>query len=79
VETVKPEVVTSNFVVIFTEVLPFLLLAIIGVIIVAIVFFVKSYKRYRTNSKIVEQKLKLVETDIRETKQRLDRIEKNLK
>ena len=78
-ETVKPEVVTSNFVVIFTEVLPFLLLAIIGVIIVAIVFFVKSYKRYRTNSKIVEQKLKLVETDIRETKQRLDRIEKNLK
>jgi hypothetical protein len=79
VETVKPEVVTSDFVVIFTEVLPFLLLAIIGVIIVAIVFFVKSYKRYRTNSKIVEQKLKLVETDIRETKQRLDRIEKNLK
>ena len=78
-ETVNPEVVTSNFVVIFTEVLPFLLLAIIGVIIVAIVFFVKSYKRYRTNSKIVEQKLKLVETDIRETKQRLDRIEKNLK
>ncbi len=78
-ETVKPEVVTSDFVVIFTEVLPFLLLAIIGVIIVAIVFFVKSYKRYRTNSKIVEQKLKLVETDIRETKQRLDRIEKNLK
>ena len=78
-ETVKPEVVTSDFVVIFTEVLPFLLLAIIGVIIVAIVFFVKSYKRYRTNSKIVEQKRKLVETDIRETKQRLDRIEKNLK
>lgn len=48
-------------------------------IIISIIYIVKIFKRYLTNSKIVEQKLKLVETDIQETKQRLDRIEKNLK
>jgi hypothetical protein len=79
VEIVKPEAETSNFVEIFTNVLPFFLLALISVIIIAIVYIVKIIKHYLTNSKTVDQKLKLVETDIQETKQRLDRIEKNLK
>ncbi|WP_148630822.1 hypothetical protein [Bacillus sp. E214] len=78
-ETVKPEVETSNFVDIFTNVLPFFLLAVMILIIIAIIYIVKIFKRYLTNSKMVEQKLKLIETDIQETKQRLDRIEKNLK
>lgn len=75
-ETVKPEVETSGFVEVFTAVLPFILLAIIGVIIVAIVYIVKLVKRHLANGKITEQKLKMVETDLQEIKQRLDQIEK---
>ena len=77
-KTIKPEVETSAFVEVFTAVLPFVLLAAVVVLIVAIVYVVKIVNRYLVNGKIAEQKFKREETDIQEIKNQLDRIEKIL-
>ena len=77
-KTIKPEVETSAFVEVFTAVLPFVLLAVLDVLIVFIVYVVKIANRYLANGKIAEQKFKREETDIQEIKKQLDRIEKIL-
>ena len=78
-EIIHPEIETSGWVEVITTVLPIVLLTIIGVMIVAIVYIVKIVKCNLANTKIAEEKLKMEETDIQEIKQRLDRIEKNLR
>ena len=77
-KTIEPEVETSGFVEVFTAVLPFVLLAAVVVLIVAIVYVVKIANRYLVNGKIAEQKFKREEKDIQEIKNRLDRIERIL-
>ena len=54
---IEPEMKTSSFIGVFTDVLPFVLLALLVLLIVAIVYVVKIANRYLVNSEIAEQKV----------------------
>ena len=73
VKTENAEVETSGFVEVITSVLPFILLVIIAIIIFVIVYFVKLVKQHKTT----DQKLKMLETELQEIRQQLDRIQKS--
>ena len=72
-KTENAEVETSGFVEVITSVLPFILLVIIAIIIFVIVYFVKLVKQHKTT----DQKLKMLETELQEIRQQLDRIQKS--
>ena len=69
---------TSSFVEVFTAILPFILLATLFIIVIAIVGLIKMMKAYLKNSRISEEKLRLEQVEIQNIKERLDRIEKKL-
>ena len=72
-KTENAEVETSGLVEVITSGLPFILLVIIAIIIFVIVFFVKLIKQHKTT----DQKLKMLETELQEIRQQLDRIPKS--
>ena len=77
--TIYPERETAGFVEVFTTIFPFIFLAIIVLIIVAMIYTIKIVKRYLANNKMAEQQQKSMHTDIQEIKERLDRMERDLK
>jgi heme/copper-type cytochrome/quinol oxidase subunit 2 len=77
--TIKPEMETSAFIEVFTAILPFILLVIIGVVVIVIVYTIKIVKHNLAGSKVTDQQWDIVKTDIKEIKKRLDRLEKGYK